>query len=87
MGFSFFARFTRPIMETDPASRKERDMAGYRKLSDTQRKMYVGRTKDLRDAGYNAEQIAKELKRPLAEIQEWFGLIDIYEESVKAKQD
>lgn len=74
-------------MVTDPANRKEKDMAGYRNLTDEQKKIYIGRTKNLRDAGRNAEQIAKELKRPLAEINEWFGLIDIYEESVKAKQD
>lgn len=73
-------------MDTGPAISKEENMAGYRKLSDTQRKMYVGRTKDLRDAGYNAEQIAKELKRPLAEIREWFDWIDIYE-AKKAEQD
>ena len=74
-------------METDPAIRKEKDMAGYRKLTDNQKKTYIGRTKNLRDAGRSAEQIADELKRPLAEVKEWFGLIDIYEESVKAKKD
>jgi hypothetical protein len=74
-------------METDPAIRKEKDMAGYRNLTDDQKKIYVGRTKNLRDAGCSAEQIADKLKRPLVEVKEWFGLIDIYEESVKAKKD
>lgn len=51
-------------------------MAGYRKLDDKQRRIYIGRTKRLKDAGYSAEQIAFDLKRPLVEVKEWFDFID-----------
>ena len=51
-------------------------MAGYARLTKEQEQMMVGRTYFMRMAGYTNTEIARRLKRPITQVDEWIEMCE-----------
>ena len=61
-------------------------MAGYRRLDEAQMQRYLGWTAKLYHEGKTAEDIAKEMRRPLREVKAFIEYVE-FADKAKAKKD